>query len=159
MAKWLTRWSAKPVFMGSNPIRCSILLTASPSAVRNRSSSWPRSAALALALGRHSVRALNQSYPQVTSFRSSDDRSFMLWIRMSRSPLWSKPPNAQPRPECGVVTRGPASPVRCKFGAWLTDVAAMAGLHAPVVYGVERKEHILKANGCACAFLDFDDDG
>ena len=24
MAKWLTRWSAKPVFMGSNPIRCSI---------------------------------------------------------------------------------------------------------------------------------------
>jgi hypothetical protein len=23
MAKWLTRWSAKPVFMGSNPIRCS----------------------------------------------------------------------------------------------------------------------------------------
>jgi hypothetical protein len=26
MAKWLTRWSAKPVFMGSNPIRCSIIL-------------------------------------------------------------------------------------------------------------------------------------
>jgi hypothetical protein len=23
VAKWLTRWSAKPVFMGSNPIRCS----------------------------------------------------------------------------------------------------------------------------------------
>ena len=23
MAKWLTRWSAKPVFMGSTPIRCS----------------------------------------------------------------------------------------------------------------------------------------
>ena len=26
MAKWLTRWSAKPVFMGSNPIRCSKFL-------------------------------------------------------------------------------------------------------------------------------------
>ena len=29
MAKWLTRWSAKPVFMGSNPIRCSNLLDVS----------------------------------------------------------------------------------------------------------------------------------
>ncbi len=27
VAKWLTRWSAKPVFMGSTPIRCSNYLT------------------------------------------------------------------------------------------------------------------------------------
>ena len=34
MAKWLTRWSAKPVFMGSNPIRCSIFFAPSRSGIQ-----------------------------------------------------------------------------------------------------------------------------
>lgn len=40
------------------------------------------------------------------------------------------------------------------------DVAHDAGLTAPVVYGeVNRKQYILEANGCGCAFIDFDNDG
>jgi len=46
------------------------------------------------------------------------------------------------------------------FDAHFVDVAAAAGLVAPVVYGgVDRKEFIIEANGCGCAFLDYDNDG
>jgi hypothetical protein len=46
------------------------------------------------------------------------------------------------------------------FYAYFTDVAASAGLTAPVIYGgVDHKEYILEANGCGCAFLDYDNDG
>ncbi|HKR27435.1 MAG TPA: CRTAC1 family protein [Acidobacteriaceae bacterium] len=46
------------------------------------------------------------------------------------------------------------------FNAHFTDVAAQAGLHAPVIYGgVESKKYILEANGCGCAFIDYDNDG
>jgi len=46
------------------------------------------------------------------------------------------------------------------FYAHFVDVAAAAGLHAPVVYGgVESKKYILEATGCGCAFLDYDNDG
>lgn len=46
------------------------------------------------------------------------------------------------------------------FGAYFTDVAASAGLTAPVIYGGEKhKEYIIEANGCGCAFLDYDNDG
>jgi len=40
------------------------------------------------------------------------------------------------------------------------DVAASAGLRAPVIYGgVENKKYILEATGCGCAFIDYDNDG
>jgi hypothetical protein len=46
------------------------------------------------------------------------------------------------------------------FGARFADVAEAAGLTLPVVYGgVEHKEYILEADGCGCAFLDYDNDG
>jgi enediyne biosynthesis protein E4 len=46
------------------------------------------------------------------------------------------------------------------FYARFVDVAAQAGLHAPVIYGgVENKKYILEATGCGCAFIDYDNDG
>ncbi len=46
------------------------------------------------------------------------------------------------------------------FSAYFTDVAASAGLTAPIIYGgVDHKEYIVEANGCGCAFLDYDNDG
>ena len=46
------------------------------------------------------------------------------------------------------------------FYAHFVDVAATAGLHAPVIYGgVESKKYILEATGCGCAFIDYDNDG
>jgi hypothetical protein len=65
----------------------------------------------------------------------------------------------------GVSTRSvkpqnrlPAS--KRPFGAQFTDVAHQAGLVQPVVYGgIDHKDYILEANGCGCAFFDFDNDG
>jgi hypothetical protein len=46
------------------------------------------------------------------------------------------------------------------FNAHFTDVAAAAGLVAPIVYGYpDHKDYILEAVGCGCAFLDYDNDG
>ncbi len=46
------------------------------------------------------------------------------------------------------------------FHAHFSDIAEAAGLRAPVIYGgVEAKKYILEANGCGCAFLDYDNDG
>ncbi len=46
------------------------------------------------------------------------------------------------------------------FDAYFTDVAASAGLTKTMVYGgVTNKEFIIEANGCGCAFLDYDNDG
>ncbi len=46
------------------------------------------------------------------------------------------------------------------FNAHFVDVARQAGLHAPIVYGgVESKKYIMEANGCGCAFIDYDNDG
>jgi hypothetical protein len=46
------------------------------------------------------------------------------------------------------------------FQARFTDVAAQAGLHEPVIYGAsDRKNYIVEAVGCGCAFFDYDDDG
>jgi len=53
----------------------------------------------------------------------------------------------------------PASSGR-PFNAHFTDVAKAAGLHQPTIYGgVESKKYILEANGCGCAFIDYDNDG
>ena len=46
------------------------------------------------------------------------------------------------------------------FNAHFVDVAAAAGLHAPVIYGdVETKKYIVESTGCGCAFIDYDNDG
>jgi hypothetical protein len=46
------------------------------------------------------------------------------------------------------------------FDAHFVDVAAVAGLREPTIYGgVESKKYILESTGCGCAFLDYDNDG
>jgi hypothetical protein len=46
------------------------------------------------------------------------------------------------------------------FNAHFTDVAKEAGLRMPTIYGgVEAKKYIMEANGCGCAFIDYDNDG
>ena len=45
------------------------------------------------------------------------------------------------------------------FNARFVDVAANAGLHAPVIYGDEIKKYIVESTGCGCAFIDYDNDG
>ena len=59
-----------------------------------------------------------------------------------------------------VVPQGKPKLSGRPFNARFTDVAASAGLVAPVIYGgVEHYEYILEANGCGCAFFDYDNDG
>ena len=65
----------------------------------------------------------------------------------------------------GVASRSvkPAprdKPSGLPFNARFTDVAAEAGLRAPVIYGKpDRKDYILETVGCGVAFLDYDNDG
>jgi len=65
----------------------------------------------------------------------------------------------------GMASRDVAAQTRPKlsgkpFDAQFADVAKEAGLHSPVIYGgVDTKKYILEANGCGCAFLDYDNDG
>jgi enediyne biosynthesis protein E4 len=57
---------------------------------------------------------------------------------------------AQPKP----------APSGRPFTARFTDVATQANLREPTIYGgVESKKYILEANGCGCAFIDYDNDG
>lgn len=57
---------------------------------------------------------------------------------------------AQPKP----------APSGRPFNAHFADVALEANLRAPVIYGgVDSKKYILEANGCGCAFIDYDNDG
>ncbi|MBV9033542.1 MAG: CRTAC1 family protein [Acidobacteriaceae bacterium] len=53
-----------------------------------------------------------------------------------------------------------SKPSGLPFNAWFTDVAAQAGLRAPVVYGrADRKDYIIEVVGCGVAFFDYDNDG
>jgi len=46
------------------------------------------------------------------------------------------------------------------FDAHFVDVAAKAGLVAPIIYGgQESNKYIIESDGCGCAFLDYDNDG
>jgi enediyne biosynthesis protein E4 len=46
------------------------------------------------------------------------------------------------------------------FDAHLVDIAASAGLKAPVTYGgLETHRYIVESTGCGCAFIDYDNDG
>jgi len=59
-----------------------------------------------------------------------------------------------------VRAQARSSPSGKPFRAHLTDVAAAAGLTAPVVYGgLERKDYIIETVGCGCAMFDYDNDG
>ena len=67
--------------------------------------------------------------------------------------------------QSGMASRGltqrprPATSGR-PFAAYFTDVATSAGLVASVIYGgVDHKDYILEADGCGCAFIDYDNDG
>ena len=65
----------------------------------------------------------------------------------------------------GVASRGvkpqpKGKPAGLPFKSRFTDVAAAAGLNAPVIYGdVDRKEYLLESTGSGVAFLDYDNDG
>ena len=60
----------------------------------------------------------------------------------------------------GVKAQAKPAPSGRPFDAHFTDVAQQAGLVAPVIYGTaDRKDYILEATGCGCAFLDYDNDG
>ena len=65
----------------------------------------------------------------------------------------------------GVSSRGVKAQPRGKpsglpFTACFTDVAAKAGLTAPLIYGPEdHKTYIIETVGCGCAFFDYDHDG
>ena len=60
----------------------------------------------------------------------------------------------------GVKAQPRGKPSGKPFNANFVDVAAEAGLTAPVIYGgVDRKNYILETIGCGCAFFDFDNDG
>jgi enediyne biosynthesis protein E4 len=46
------------------------------------------------------------------------------------------------------------------FAGRFRDVSERAGLTASTIYGgIENKKYILEANGCGCAFIDYDSDG
>jgi len=65
----------------------------------------------------------------------------------------------------GISSRGVRPTPRGKpsgipFNARFTDIAAQAGLTAPVIYGgTAQKKYILETVGCGCAFIDYDSDG
>lgn len=67
--------------------------------------------------------------------------------------------------QSGMASRGLKQLPRPKasgrpFNAHFTDVGAKAGLTWPTIYGgIDRKDYILEADGCGCAFLDYDNDG
>jgi hypothetical protein len=83
---------------------------------------------------------------------------------MTRRTLLAALPTALVRAQ-GISSRGVRPTPRGKpsgipFNSRLTDVAAHAGLTAPVIYGgVEQKRYIIETVGCGCAFLDYDNDG
>ena len=60
----------------------------------------------------------------------------------------------------GVRPQPRGKPSGLPFHAHFTDVAARAGLRAPVIYGPpDRMDYILESMGCGVAFLDYDNDG
>jgi hypothetical protein len=86
-----------------------------------------------------------------------DRRSFMVLSAcasaqqlLGQQGIATRDVKAQPKP----------APSGRPFNAHFVDVAKEAGLHAPVIYGgVDSKKYIMEANGCGCAFIDYDNDG
>jgi hypothetical protein len=60
----------------------------------------------------------------------------------------------------GVKPQPRGKPSGLPFHAKFTDVAAKAGLTAPIVYGpADRMDYIIESIGCGVAFIDYDNDG
>ena len=60
----------------------------------------------------------------------------------------------------GIKPQPRGKPSGLPFHAHFTDVAAQAGLRAPIIYGPpDRMDYILESMGCGVAFLDYDNDG
>ncbi len=60
----------------------------------------------------------------------------------------------------GVKPQPRGKPSGLPFHARFVDVAAQAGLHAPLIYGApNHKTYILETVGCGCALFDYDNDG
>jgi hypothetical protein len=69
---------------------------------------------------------------------------------LARAQMSSRGVHAAPRPKASGLP----------FHSSLVDVAAHAGLTAPIIYGgVDTNAYILEAIGCGCAFIDYDNDG
>jgi hypothetical protein len=69
---------------------------------------------------------------------------------LSRAQMSSRGVQATQRPKASGLP----------FHSSLIDIAARAGLRAPVIYGgVDTNAYILEAIGCGCAFIDYDNDG
>ena len=92
----------------------------------------------------------------------------MVILPMTRRQLLTLPAlalSARAQRYGGMASRGVAPTPRGKpsglpFHAKFTNVAAAAGLRAPIIYGDEGKaDYILESMGCGVAFLDYDNDG
>jgi len=65
----------------------------------------------------------------------------------------------------GIASRGikplpRGKPSGLPWHANFVDIAAAAGLHAPVIYGgATHKDYIIETIGCGVAFIDYDNDG
>jgi hypothetical protein len=80
-------------------------------------------------------------------------------LALSRSPaLLSQQPHGMASRGLKPTPRG--KPSGLPFHSRLTNVAAHAGLRAPIIYGDPgRNIYIVESMGCGIAFIDFDNDG
>src|SRR3954468_9994509 len=86
-------------------------------------------------------------------------RSFVLFS-LCASAQRLLPAQAQGIASRDVKAQAKPAPSGRPFNAHFTDVAKAAGLQMPTIYGgVESKKYIMEANGCGCAFIDYDNDG
>ena len=93
----------------------------------------------------------------VTLLMTITRRSFVLFSLCAAAQTASSQQGVASRE---VKPQAAPAPSQRPFPARLADVAEAAGLDSPVIYGgVERKKYILEANGCGCAFIDYDNDG
>jgi enediyne biosynthesis protein E4 len=82
-------------------------------------------------------------------------REFLLMSAASSAAAWAQGVSSR-----GVKPQPRGKPSGKPFLAHFTDVAASAGLTAPVIYGgVSHKEYIFETVGCGVAFFDYDNDG
>src|SRR5512146_3146774 len=97
--------------------------------------------------------------------RAKGTHRFVITITRRSFVLFSLCAAAQQALSQGIASRDvkaqtAPTPSGKPFAAHFEDVAESAGLKEPVIYGgVESKKYILEANGCGCAFIDYDNDG
>lgn len=81
------------------------------------------------------------------------------WLTLAGLAAW-RPARGQGMASRGVKATARGKPSGIPFNARFTDVAAQAGLKAPIIYGgIEKKDYILESIGCGAAFIDYDNDG